>query len=235
MNIDKLKEKINKYNIEYSEENIEKLAKFNDLMLEYNKIHNLTSITEENDVIIKHFIDSLLPYKELEENKKIIDIGCGGGFPSVPLAIINEKLNILAVDSIKKKTDFVLSAKNTLNIANLEVKTTRIEDIAFKTEYRESFDIVISRAVASLNTIIEYSAPLLKKHGKIVAYKGSNYQEELDNAKNALNLLKCRVKTIKEYYIEEIDTYRYIIIVEKFDDINKKYPRKQNKPRLQPL
>ena len=235
MNKEILKEKLDKYSIVYTEESLNKLVDFNDKMLEYNKSHNLTSITEEMAVIYKHFIDSLLPYREFTENTKIIDIGCGGGFPSLPLSIINEKLNIMAVDSTKKKTDFVNMVKNDLKIANLSVKNTRIEDLAKNPEYRESFDIVISRAVAPLNTIIEYSVPLLKNGGKIVAYKGSNYQEEVDMAKNALKILNSKVIDIKNYYIEEIDAKRVAIIIEKKGNCPKNYPRGQNKPRLSPL
>lgn len=235
MNKEILKEKLDKYSIVYTEESLNNLVKFNDMMLEYNKSHNLTSITEEMAVIYKHFIDSLLPYREFEENKKIIDIGCGGGFPSVPLSIINNKLNIMAVDSTKKKTDFVEMVKNDLKIANLSVKNTRIEDLAKNPEYRESFDIVISRAVAPLNTIIEYSVPLLKNGGKIVAYKGSNYEEEVETAKNALKILNSKVINIKNYYIEEIDAKRVAIIIEKQGNCPKNYPRGQNKPRLSPL
>lgn len=235
MNKELLKEKLNKYSIPFSDESADKLVSFNDMMLEYNKSHNLTSITDEEGVLFKHFIDSLAPIDIFKENTQIIDIGCGGGFPSVPLAIINKNLNILAVDSVNKKTEFVKMVKNTLNLPNLSVKNARIEDLAQDANYREQFDTVISRAVASLNTIIEYSAPLLKVGGKIVAYKGSNYKEELTNAKNALNILKCSIKEVKEYYLDEIDANRVVIIIEKQEKTPNKYPRKQNKPRLNPL
>lgn len=235
MNKELLKDKLNKYGIQFTDESTNKLVSFNDMMLEYNKSHNLTSITNEEGVLFKHFIDSLAPIDIFKENTQIIDIGCGGGFPSIPLAIINKKLNILAVDSVNKKTEFVKMVKNTLNLPNLSVKNARIEDLAQDTNHREQFDTVISRAVASLNTIIEYSAPLLKVGGKIVAYKGSNYKEELNNAKNALNILKCNVKEVKEYYIDEMDAHRVVIIIEKQEKTPNKYPRKQNKPRLNPL
>ena len=112
---------------------------------------------------------------------------------------------------------------------------TRIEDVAKKKEFREQYDYVISRAVAPLNIILEYSAPMTRNNGLIVCYKGSKYQEEIDNAKNALKVLNCEIIDIKEYYIEEIEAYRYIILIKKKDTINIKYPRGQNKPRLQPL
>lgn len=235
MDINKLKEALDKYSIKCENMAIENLVQFNNQMLEYNKTHNLTSITDEDGVIYKHFIDSLLPIDLFKENFQIIDIGCGGGFPSIPLAIVNNKLNILAIDSTKKKTDFVEMVKNTQNIRNLSVKNARIEDIAHNTEYRETFDTVISRAVAPLNTIIEYSAPLLKIGGQIIAYKGSNYKEELKEAESALKILNCRVFNIKKYHIDEIEADRVAIIIEKMDKTPNKYPRPQNKPRLQPL
>lgn len=235
MNKKLLKEKLDKYNIKYTDSSIDALVSFEEKMLEYNKTHNLTSITDEEGVLYKHFIDSLLPMEIFDTDTQIIDIGCGGGFPSVPLAIMNENLNIFAIDSVNKKTEFVKMVKNTLNLTNLSVKNARIEDLAQDCKYRENFDTVISRAVAPLNTIIEYSAPLLKVSGKIIAYKGSNYDEELETAKNALKILKCEVKEVKQYRLDEINANRAVIIVEKLDKTPNKYPRKQNKPRLNPL
>lgn len=235
MNKEVIKEKLTKYGIVCNDTSVDNLVVFVEKMLEYNKTHNLTSITDDGGILYKHLIDSLLPIDLFEQNTQIIDIGCGGGFPSVPLSIMNRNLNILAVDSVNKKTEFVKTVKNTLNLANLTVKNTRIEDLAQTQEYRETFDTVISRAVAPLNTIIEYSAPLLKVGGQIIAYKGSNYEDEINTAKNALKVLKCELKEVKLYKIDEIDAIRAVIIIKKLDKTPTKYPRKQNKPRLAPL
>lgn len=223
------------YNIKIDEKTAENMVIFNDLMLDYNKIHNLTTITEEQDVILKHLLDSVLPIDLLEENKKIIDIGCGAGFPSIPLSIMNNKLHITALDSVKKKINFVESIKNALNLTNLQPIHARIEDFTNKNNNRESFDIVISRAVAPLNIILEYSAPLLKNGGYIIAYKGSNYLEEVESAKNAMKLLDCNIEDIKEYHIQELETSRFVLKIKKNSKISNKYPRAGNKPRLQPL
>ena len=161
--------------------------------------------------------------------------GTSGGFPSIPLKIMNESLNFTAVDSVGKKTTFVNNAKNTLNLSNFDVINSRIEDLAYKNEYREQYDIVISRALAPLPTVLEYSAPFLKNGGKIISYKGVNYEEELKLSENALKKLNCRIIDTIKFYIKETDSYRYFLIIEKFDNISKNYPRKQNKPRLQPL
>ena len=231
----KLKEVLLKYDIPITENNVSRLCEFAGLMLDYNQTHNLTAITEKDDIIYKHLLDSLLPLDHLKDNTHILDIGCGAGFPSVPLAISNVNLNISAIDSVRKKTDFIALVKDKLNINNINVMHTRIEDIAGNSSYRENFDIVTSRAVAPLNIILEYSAPMLKNGGYIFAYKGANYQEEIDNATNALKVLDCKVEEIYEYPISEINATRYILKIRKNSDIPIKYPRKQNKPRLQPL
>ena len=204
-------------------------------MLKYNETHNLTAITEINDVVYKHILDSVLPYKLFEKGKKILDIGCGAGFPSVPLSIINRDLDITAIDSVQKKTDFVKLVKNQLDLDNLQVLHTRIEDFALDKKYRETFDIVVSRAVAPLNIILEYSAPMLKNGGYIFAYKGQNYENEIETAKNAMEILNCTVERVEKFYIKEIDSYRFVLIIRKNSTISTKYPRKQNKPRLKPL
>lgn len=235
MNNKGLKEKLIKYNINFIDEDIDKLISFEELLLQENKIHNLTSITDDDGVLYKHFIDSLLPEQIFKENSQIIDIGCGGGFPSIPLSIIRKDVEITAIDSTNKKINFVNNVKKDLNLVNLKPFCARVEDIGNNPKYREKFDYVVSRAVAPLNTIIEYSAPLLKDNGLIVAYKGSNYEEEIKLAKNALNLLNCSIKDIKKYTINEINSMRAVILIEKNGKIPLKYPRKQNKPRINPL
>jgi len=222
-----------KYNIPINSSMCHKLVKFKDLMLEYNKSHNITAITEENDIIFKHFIDSLLCINEIRDNTDVLDIGCGGGFPSVPLSIAKENVKFIAMDSVGKKTEFVKLAKKELNIDNLTVINSRIED--FIENNREKFDYVVARAVAPLNTLIEYAIPYLKIGGKLIAYKGSNYEEELKEAEKALNTLKCELDEVFDYYIEEIDRTSYILTIQKLEKTDTKYPRKQNKPRLNPI
>lgn len=230
-----LNKTLEKYQITASKQTCEDMICFINKMLEYNKTHNLTSITEPNEIVYKHLLDSLFPLDLLDKSNNIIDIGCGAGFPSLPLAISNRDLNITAIDSVRKKTDFVNIIKQCLNLANLNVIHTRIEEFARNKQYRESFDIVLSRAVAPLNIILEYSAPLLKNGGYILAYKGQNYQEEIDACKNAFQLLDCEIETIYDYKVEELETVRYVLKIKKKSKISDKYPRQQNKPRLNPL
>ena len=224
-----------KNNINIDSKTCEKLSKFKELMLEYNSKHNITSITDEKEIIYKHFIDSLNALDVMENNVKVLDIGCGGGFPSIPLALAKNTLNITAMDSVKKKTDFVNLVKNELKIDNLQVINDRIEEFIKKNNNRESYDYVLARAVAPLNTLLEYSIPYLKIGGKLIAFKGSNYQEELNNAKNAMKTLNCELAEIIDYRIEDIDRTNYIITIQKMDSTDNKYPRGQNKPRLNPL
>lgn len=230
-----LEKTFKKYNILCDSNQIDEFQKYYDMMINYNQSHNLTSITDIPDVIIKHYLDSILPFQLIEDNTKIIDLGCGGGFPSIPLKIMNKSFDFTAVDSVTKKTDFVRSVANELRFNNFNVIHSRIEDLAFDSNYREQYDYIVSRAVAPLNIILEYSAPFAKDQGLIVCYKGSKYQEEINASNNALKKLNCEIVEIKEYYIEEIDQYRYILIVRKNGQLSTKYPRKQNKPRLQPL
>ena len=235
-----MKEKIlrildNYYHIIKDEKTAEDLQKFIEMMLEYNKIHNLTSITDVDEVILKHLLDSVLPIGLLKETDRILDIGCGAGFPSVPLAIVNRNLNITAIDSVQKKTDFVGLVKNELKLDNLTVHHTRIEDFARLEGERESYDVVLSRAVAPLNVIVEYSAPMLKDGGYIFAYKGVNFEEEIKVAQKAFRILDCSFEDVTGFHIYELETNRYVIRIRKNSKIIPKYPRKQNKPRIKPL
>lgn len=238
-----IKDVLDRYDIRIDRTQAKKLSNFVFQMKEYNKIHNITAITDDMDIIFKHLLDSLLPLEKIQdiyqtnskEKIKIVDIGCGGGFPSIPLAIADSNLNILAIDSVKKKTTFVEQIAENQDIKNLSVFNTRIEEIAHNEKYREQFDIVTSRAVAPLNTILEYSAPLLKNKGYIFAYKGSNYLEEIEMSANALKVLDCNIEEIFEYTVKETNSKRFILKIRKNSNIPTKYPRNQNKPRLQPL
>lgn len=239
-----LKETLTKYKIRITDDQISIMVKFIDLMKAENKIHNLTSITDDFDIVFKHLLDSVIVDNALQRGElenvftpgqKIIDIGCGAGFPSVPLAIMYPNATFTAIDSVGKKINFVKNTIGQLGLKNIRAENVRIEDFAQKINIRESFDIAVSRAVAPLSTIIEYSAPLLKDEGLILAYKGISYEEEIEKAKNALKLLDCKVINVLKFDIEELNTSRYIIVIKKNSKIPLKYPRKQNKPRLQPL
>lgn len=223
-----------KYNISHTKKQVEDLCKFVDFLKQYNSTHNLTAITDDREIVYKHLLDSLLPINNIPKGK-LLDIGCGGGFPSIPLAIMRPDIEILAIDSVGKKITFVENAIAMLNLRNVLALKARVEDLAQKREFRESFDIVTSRAVAPLNVILEYSAPMLVCGGKIVAYKGSAYSDELDASKNAMKILDCSLESVLKYNITEINAERNVLLITKNSKTPSKYPRSQNKPRLKPL
>ena len=230
-----LRDILEKYNIKCTVKQLKQFDVYLTYLLEENSKYNLTAIKEKEDVFYKHFLDSVLPYQTFSENAKVIDIGTGAGFPSIPLAILRTDLQFTLVDSVEKKTKFVKSLSEKLGLNNISVIHARCEDLAKMPEYRGNFDYSIARAVAPLSSLLEYCVPFIKVGGKFIAYKGTNYNQELENSKNAIKLLKVHeVQTLK-YDITEIETVRYCIIFDKVAQTDKKYPRNQNKVRLKPL
>lgn len=221
------------FNIEISSEQALLFEKYYEKLIKTNKLFNLTSITEEKDVIIKHFLDSVLPLSIITPNSHIIDIGTGAGFPILPIKIMRPDIKGVAIDSVNKKINFVNDVILDLNLKNITPVHARAEDLARKVEYREQFDLCLSRAVAELRTLVEYALPLLKLHGKFIAYKGGNVEEEIKNAQNAIKLLGGKIKEIKTLKI--YDMTRSFVIIEKISHTNALYPRLKNKPRTSPL
>ena len=230
-----LKEILKEYGINVTKKQLDQFNTYYEYLMEENNKYNLTAIKEKDDVLYKHFLDSILPYQTFKEGVKVIDIGTGAGFPSIPLAILRPDLHFTLVDSVEKKTNFVFNLADKLGLKNIEVYHTRCEDLAKEPKFREQFDYVIARAVAPLTSLLEYCIPFIKVGGIFVAYKGTNYNQEIENTKKTVKLLNIRQVQILKYNIKEIDTERYCIIYEKTDITDKKYPRGQNKPRLKPL
>lgn len=216
----------------YDEKYCEKFSLYYDILIEWNNKFNLTTITDEKDVEIKHFIDSILPNSLLQGQKNICDIGCGAGFPSIPLAIINEDKKFTLIDSVNKKITFINEIINQLQLKNVMAIHSRVEDFA-KLNFQK-FDACLARALAQIPTLAEYTLPLLKKGGLLIAYKGKNYGEELSQSNKIISLLSSKVKEIKEYELTA-DEKRFVIVIQKFGDCSKNYPRKGNKPRTQPI
>lgn len=233
--MEELKQIFDKHSIKYNSKQLQQFETYFNYLVEENSKYNLTAITEKIDVFYKHFLDSILPYQIFKENSKVIDIGTGAGFPSIPLAILRNDLQFVLVDSVEKKVNFVKNVVEKLKLNNVQVFHTRCEDLAKMPEYRENFDYSVARAVAPLSSLLEYCIPFIKVGGKFLAYKGSNYVEEVNNSKNAIKLLKVReIQTLK-YEISDINTTRYCILFEKLESTDKKYPRNQNKVRQKPL
>jgi len=229
------KEIFKKYNIILNENQIEQFEKYYQLLVEYNNQFNLTNITEYDEVWLKHFLDSCLPVECFEEGKSIFDIGGGAGFPSIPLKIVRPDLNIIIIDSVGKKVDFMNLVVDKLQLNNIRAIHARCEDMAKKQEYREKFDYCIARAVAPLTTLLEYTIPFINLDGKLVLYKGSRYKDEVDNTKNTCKELDCVLESVKEINVEEMGLCRYFLIYNKTAATKLKYPRNQNKPRTCPL
>ena len=184
---DEIKQIFTKYNLEYDENKIEQLVKFYEFVIEKNKVMNLTNIVNEKEFILKNILDSVLPEKYIKQNSSLIDVGAGAGFPSVPLKILRPDLNITMLDSLNKRVVFLNEVISVLNLKNIQAVHSRAEDYA--KNQRESYDVCVSRAVARLNTLLEYCLPLVKVGGIFIAYKSLKADEEIIESEKALDIL----------------------------------------------
>lgn len=219
----------------FTEEQIEKFYNYMNLLLEWNEKINLTAIVEENDIILKHFIDSVTINKYLEKDNKIIDVGTGAGFPGLPIAILNNEKEITLLDSLNKRILFLQDVVNKINLQNVTAIHSRAEEFGKNKAHREKYDVVVSRAVASLNILLEYMLPLVKVGGKCICMKGSNIDEELESSKNAIKELGGKLVKREEFLLPDSDIKRNIIIIEKVKNTPSKYPRKPGTPVKMPL
>lgn len=224
-----------KINIEIKIKELENLYQFMNLLIEKNKQINLTAIIEEKDIILKHFIDSIIIQNSIKDSNNIIDVGTGAGFPGIPLKIINEEKRFVLLDSLNKRVNFLNEVISSLNLKKVEAIHFRAEEAGQKEEYREKFDIVLSRAVSRLNTLAEYMLPFAKVGGKCICLKGPNMKEELEEAKNAIEILGGKIEKTEEYYLPESDIGRTIIVINKVKHLPNKYPRKAGVPSNRPL
>lgn len=230
----KLKRESEKINLCIDDDQLTKFELFYNELVEYNKKVNLTAITDCEDFINKHIIDSLIPLGFINGFVNILDVGSGAGFPAIPLKIMSNTLNVVCLDSINKKVKWLDYIGNKLLLSNFKAVHARCEDLAFSPLFRDNFDCVVSRGVANLSTLIEYCVPFVKCGGYFVAYKASGYKEELDNAQKAIKLLDIHLEKIISFNNESLGE-RNVLVFKKLNKTNIKYPRKQNKPRLNPL
>ncbi len=227
-----INEYFEKYGFKLSDRQLEQFEIYLNFLLEENEKYNLTAITDKKDVILKHFIDSVLPEKYIKQNARIVDVGTGAGFPGVPLKIIRNDIEIVLVDSLQKRVNFLDKLIKMLSLQNCKCVHARAEDFALKE--RENFDYALSRAVAAVPTLSEYLLPLVKLGGKVLMYKGQKAETELGSGQNAIKVLGGKVLELKKYDIEEIGN-RAIIIIEKITKTDKKYPRSKNLPKIKPI
>lgn len=228
-------EMLNKINLVLNDKQINDFYIYMSELLEWNNNINLTAITEENEVIQKHFIDSLTILKYINDDDKIIDVGTGAGFPGIPLKISNERLDITLLDSLNKRILFLDNVIKKLSLNNIKAIHSRVEDAGCNSLYREKFDIATSRAVAQLNVLLEYLLPLVKVGGKCICMKGGNVDEELSNSTRALEVLGGKIENIESFELPNSNIKRNIIIVKKIKATPKAYPRKSGTPSKKPL
>lgn len=228
-----IKEIFEKYNFSLNETQIEQFEKYYNYLVQENEKYNLTAITQPLDVIVKHFIDSVLPEKSIEKNATIIDIGTGAGFPGIPLKILRNDLKVTLLDSLQKRINFLNNLIEILGLSNIKAFHGRAED--FVANKREKYDYAVSRAVANLATLSEYMLPYVKVGGKAIMYKGNKLQDELQAGENAIKILGGETEKIEKYYLAEEESNREVLIIKKIKPTNKKYPRGKNLPKTKPL
>lgn len=209
--------------IKPSKNMIANFVEFYNLLIEGNKICNLTAIIDEDAVIEKHFLDSFFPQKFFKENATVIDVGAGAGFPSIPLKLVRDDLDFTLLDSLNKRVNFLNSSIKCLNLKNIVAVHGRAEDFAKNSNYREKFDIATARAVASLKILSEFCLPFVKIGGQFIAYKSGNCDEEIDDAREIIQKLGGIIKNIYEYKIGE--NSRKLIIIEKINPTPQNFPR----------
>lgn len=232
-------ENLKEFQIDLTEEQINQFIEYYEILVEWNSFMNLTAITEFNEVMKKHFVDSLSLVKALpeisEKEYTLIDVGTGAGFPGVPLKIVFPNLKILLLDSLNKRVSFLNEVINKLKLENVEAVHGRAEDYARNKEFRESFDVCVSRAVANLSTLSEYCIPFIKKDGYFVSYKSEKISEELDNAYKAIEILGGNYERQVEFYLPDSDIYRNLAVIKKVKATPSKYPRKAGLPSKEPI
>lgn len=231
-----IREKFEVLDVSIQDDTLEKYIKYYEMLIEKNKVMNLTSITEFEDVVVKHFLDSLLIIKniDLKNINNVIDIGTGAGFPGLPLKILFPDLNVVLMDSLKKRIKFLQEVIDELQLENINVLHSRAEDLARKEEHREKYDLVVSRAVANLSTLSEYCLPFTKVGGAFISYKSNNIDDEVDKSKKAVKILGGNIKEIKYTKLDD-ETERAFVIIDKIKNTPKKYPRKAGTPTSEPL
>lgn len=223
--------------ITLTEKQINQFLKYYEMLIEKNKVMNLTTITEFEDVVTKHFLDSISICKYFDFNKvnSLIDVGTGAGFPGIPLKIVCPELSVTLLDSLNKRIKFLSEVCDELQLNKIEAIHGRAEDLGNNESYREKYDVCVSRAVANLSTLAEYCLPFVKTGGFFVSYKSKDIGEELKNSKHAVFLLSAKIQRVENFLIPCTDIERSFIFVEKTGKISKKYPRRAGLPSKEPL
>lgn len=230
-----IEKKSSKIDINLDNEICNKLYNYMNLLLEWNEKINLTAITDEKEIILKHFIDSFTINKFINSGDKMLDIGTGAGFPGLPIKIIRPEVDVFLMDSLNKRINFLNEVIESLQLKNIEAFHSRAEEMAKNNKFREKFDVVTSRAVAKLNILLEYMLPYTKIDGKCLCMKGPNIEEEIKEAEKALKILGGEIEKIEKIILPDSNIERKIIIIRKKSATPLKYPRKAGMPTKEPL
>ena len=228
---------LNTLNITLNDQQLSQFVNYFDLLVDWNSRMNLTSITEFDQVLKKHFVDSisLLSYESISSSSKIIDVGTGAGFPGIPLKILLPDTEIVLMDSLNKRITFLNEVISNLNLKNICAIHSRAEDLSRNNNHREAYDYCVSRAVANLSTLSEYCLPFVKLGGKFISYKSGDYDKELSDSKNAINILGGNILKVESFNLPDTDISRAFVFIVKVNKTTLKYPRKGALPKNKPL
>lgn len=232
-----LKNRMDRLQIETNENMLEQFDLFYHLLVEWNKVMNLTGITEYEEVVEKHFADSLSLARFLDLNKihTVIDVGTGAGFPGIPLKIAFPHLKVVLLDSLNKRINFLNEVIAKLDLKEIHTIHGRAEEYARKPEYREQFDLCVSRAVANLSVLSEYCIPYIRVGGIFVPYKSGEIDEEVAVSRKAVDILGGQIDHVEKFQLLDTDIHRSFVFINKIKNTQKKYPRKAGTPAKEPL
>ena len=232
-----LKNRMDRLQIETNENMLEQFDLFYHLLVEWNKVMNLTGITEYEEVVEKHFADSLSLVRFLDLNKihTVIDVGTGAGFPGIPLKIAFPHLKVVLLDSLNKRINFLNEVIAKLDLKEIHTIHGRAEEYARKPEYREQFDLCVSRAVANLSVLSEYCIPYIRIGGIFIPYKSGDIDEEVAASRKAVDILGGQIDHVEKFQLPDTDIHRSFVFINKIKNTQKKYPRKAGTPAKEPL
>lgn len=229
--------KLNELGITLTDKQLQQFDKFYELLVEWNKVMNLTGITEYDEVNEKHFVDSLSIVKaiDIKSVESVIDIGTGAGFPGIPLKIAFPHLKVVLLDSLNKRINFLNTVIAELGLTDISTIHGRAEDYAKQDEYREKFNLCVSRAVANLSTLSEYCIPYVSLGGMFVPYKSGEIDEEVQQSKKAIHILGGKLEDIVKFQLPGTEIGRSFVKIKKIQNTTKKYPRKAGLPAKEPI